>query len=80
MIKPFRPDELRTTIEVAMYKHQMEKKLQESEQWFAETLHSLSDAVIATDSEARVRFMNPVAEELTGWQFDEVKGRISTIC
>jgi len=74
LIKPFRPDELRTTIEVAMYKHEMEKKLLESEQWFAKTLHCLSDAVIATDGDARVRFMNPVAEELTGWQFDEVKG------
>ncbi len=31
------------------------------------TLHSIADAVISTDAEGRVEFMNPVAEHLTGW-------------
>lgn len=35
------------------------------------TLGSIGDAVIITDSEARITFLNPLAEKLTGWKFPE---------
>lgn len=75
LIKPFRPDELHASIEVALYKHQLERKLKESEQWFGKTLRCISDAVIATDTDSRVRFMNPVAEDATGQSLEQAKGR-----
>ena len=74
LIKPFRPDELHSSIEVALYKHQLERRLKESEQWFAKTLHCITDAVIATDTEGKIQFMNPVAETVTGWQLENVEG------
>ena len=43
-------------------------ELRESENNLAITLHSIGDAVIATDAEGRVTRMNPAAERLTGWQ------------
>ncbi|MEQ1637477.1 MAG: EAL domain-containing protein [Methylococcales bacterium] len=75
LIKPFRPNELNACIEVAIYKHQLERKLQDSEQWFAKTLHCISDAVIATDPDGKIRFMNPVAESLTGINFKQAQGK-----
>jgi diguanylate cyclase (GGDEF)-like protein/PAS domain S-box-containing protein len=39
------------------------------------TLHSIGDAVITTDAEGVVEYMNPVAEELTGWSMHEAKGQ-----
>ncbi|OWJ66731.1 PAS domain-containing protein [Inquilinus limosus] len=39
------------------------------------TLHSIGDAVVSTDSLARVTFMNPAAEQMTGWSAEEAMGR-----
>lgn len=78
LIKPFRPDELHASIEVALFKHQLERKLKESEQWFGKTLHCISDSVIATDVEGRIRFMNPVAEAATGCRLEQGKGKVVT--
>jgi len=49
--------------------------LQISEERLAVTLNSIGDAVIATDEEARVTLMNPLAERLTGWTRTEAIGR-----
>jgi PAS domain S-box-containing protein len=75
IIKPFEDRELKITIEIALYKHGMEKKLKESEAWFSTTLKSIGDAVISTDTKGYVTFMNPVAESLTGWSRDEAINR-----
>ncbi|MBN2389956.1 MAG: response regulator, partial [Anaerolineae bacterium] len=75
ILKPFEEHDLRTNIEMALYKHQMDKRLKESEQWFSATLRSIGDAVIATDVDGRVKFMNPLAETLTGWEQVEAVGR-----
>ncbi len=48
-----------------------EEALQESEQRWATTLASIGDAVIATDIEGRVTFMNLVSEALTGWKLTD---------
>jgi diguanylate cyclase (GGDEF)-like protein/PAS domain S-box-containing protein len=39
------------------------------------TLHSIGDGVITTDANARVEYLNPVAEQYTGWSTDEARGR-----
>ena len=41
---------------------------------FRTTLASIGDAVISTDRGARVTFLNPVAESLTGWSSTEAEG------
>ncbi len=40
------------------------------------TLQSIGDAVITTDSDGRIDYMNPVAESLTGWENREAQTRL----
>jgi PAS domain-containing protein len=47
----------------------------ETRRWLGTTLRSIGDAVIATDPDGRVTFMNPVAESLTGFSAVEARGQ-----
>ncbi len=71
VLKPFEERELVSTIEMGLYKHSIEQKLKDSERWLSTTLKSIGDGVIATDTNGRIIFMNPLAEQLTGWKQSE---------
>lgn len=75
LLKPFNVRELHSTIEMAVYKHEMVRRLRENEQWLAAVINSIGDGVIASDNSGKVVFVNPVAEVLTGWKRDEAKGK-----
>ena len=75
LLKPFEDSQLRTVIEIALYKHIADRRLFESERRYAVTLASIGEGVIATDSALRITFMNAIAEELTGWKQSEGVGR-----
>jgi diguanylate cyclase (GGDEF)-like protein/PAS domain S-box-containing protein len=40
------------------------------------TLQSIGDAVITTDATGRIEYLNPIAEDLTGWESHEVRGKV----
>ena len=75
IIKPFEQKELRSSIEIALFKHLTEKQLFESRHWLATILGSMSDGVIATDGSGRITFMNEAAIALSGWIQEEALGR-----
>lgn len=75
LLKPFRQDDLKTSIDLALSKNQVESKLRRIERWFSAAIKSIGDGVITTDEEVRVTFLNPVAEALTGWALEEAVGR-----
>ena len=52
-----------------------QRALAESEESLATTLHSIGDAVMATDTQGRITRMNPVAVRLTGWTLPQARGR-----
>ena len=75
ILKPFEKKELQTTIEVALHKHKTEKELK---QQVSTILRSIDDAVIATDKEGLVTYINPAAEALTGWGEEDILGKSPT--
>ena len=74
ILKPFEERELHTTIEMALYRREMERKIKETETWYGTTLRSIGEAVIATDTTGAIKFMNAAAENLTGWKSHESMG------
>lgn len=52
-----------------------EQALYEEKERALVTLHSIGDAVITTDGTGNIRYLNPIAEGMTGWKTVEVKGR-----
>ena len=54
---------------------QIEQRLIEEKERAQVTLKSIGDAVITTDVRGIIEFVNPVAEQLTGWRSEEVRGQ-----
>ncbi len=52
-----------------------EQELRQQREWFEVTLSSIGDAVITTDTQGKVTFLNPVAEIMTGWKSGEASGQ-----
>ncbi len=82
------PDELEfidivaKLVEIAIQKirfleerHKNEQRIWEDKERAQITLQSIGDAVITTNSEGLVEYLNPVAEDLTGWNIAEALGR-----
>lgn len=75
LLKPYDAKDLQVAIEVGFYKHQMEKKRREREKWVSTVLRSIGDAVVTTDRNGKVTYMNTQAELLLGWKAEEVMGQ-----
>ncbi len=75
LLKPFDDMQLVTAIEVALHKHGAEQRLRASERRFATTLASIGEAVISTNEQAVVTFLNHVAASMTGWPGEDAIGR-----
>ncbi len=67
---------------IARHRHSLEdrirsrtQELRRHEELLRATLHSIGDAVISTDINGRITSINLVAEHLTGYSGDKVKGR-----
>jgi len=76
LLKPITDGDLRSAVQISLYKHEMEVRLRASEAWLAATLRSVGEGIIATDNAGQVVFLNPPAERLTGWNGSDACGRL----
>lgn len=62
-------------IEMAIYKHQIPKGLQQQKQQLCVIINSMGCGVIVTDINTCIKLINPLAEALTGWRRNEAIGK-----
>lgn len=75
IVKPFDEASLRTTVDLALHRCDLDRALRDNREWFVTILTSMGDGVVVADLQARVCFMNPTAERLTGWDSLRVAGQ-----
>ncbi|MBM4241555.1 MAG: PAS domain S-box protein [Euryarchaeota archaeon] len=79
LLKPFDETELKTTIEVALHKHEMERKLKESEKELLLTLDATTDGIWSWNFVTDKLFFSPHYYKMLGYEVDEFPATYETI-
>src|SRR4030042_2597465 len=74
LIKPVKNYDLHSTIETALTRHRLERKVKESEAFSSSLLNSSPVPVIVVNLDASIRYVNRAFEVLTGFTSVEVVG------
>lgn len=72
--KPIASAGLKGAIEMAIAKHRYERELREQRDWAIASFASVPQAVLVTDRQGRVTYLNARAEDLTGSTSDQALG------
>jgi PAS domain S-box-containing protein len=75
VVKPFTIGEVKSALQVALFKHRLDQRLAERERWFSTTLRAIVDGVVACDADQRVTFLNEAAERMLGTTEAAARGR-----
>lgn len=78
MLKPFEERDLYNTVEMALYKHKMEKSLRDSEERYRSLVENISEIVYSLDENAVITYISPNIESISGYSPSEVIGKIFT--
>ena len=67
IVKPFNESDLKTTVEMALFKFSRDREVRASEQRLANALGKVEEAIIVTDTEGRITYLNEKAGNLLGY-------------
>ncbi len=90
LLKPFDPAILQSKVNVfvdlyrqrkqleeeILVRQQVEQELLAQRKWLETILASITDAMVAMDSQGKITFLNTVAESITGWSSQELRGHL----
>lgn len=74
IIKPYTERDLYSNIEMALHKHRVKTRLEESPEMVDSALNMIAGAVVVTDAEGRIERLNLEAERVTGYRPADVRG------
>ncbi|MCE9600325.1 MAG: response regulator [Spirochaetia bacterium] len=72
ILKPFEVKEIRTTVEIALYKHKMERMLRESEERYMRTVNGANDGIWDWDLLANTVYYSPRWKAIFGFEDSEI--------
>jgi PAS domain S-box-containing protein len=72
IIKPYNPTELKYSIDLAIYKNKMEKRLKENEEKYRSIFENSMDAILLTKPNGDILEVNPATEKLFGYTSKEI--------
>jgi len=75
LVKPFKPEDMHTTIQVALNRHAFEKKLSESEARFRLLFETMAQGVICFSLDGQIVSANPAASHILGLTAEELLER-----
>jgi PAS domain S-box-containing protein len=75
LVKPFQEADLQASLQMALYKHEVDRVARRKEEWLTSTLSAIGEGVLCAGSTGQVTFINPSAEEWTGWKAGEALGQ-----
>jgi diguanylate cyclase (GGDEF)-like protein/PAS domain S-box-containing protein len=78
IVKPINERELQATIEMALYKHSIEKRLRESEKRYRHLVENSSDIIYRTDFNGNLTYFNEASARSFGYTVEELTGKIFT--
>ncbi len=67
IVKPFNETDIKTTVEMALFKYAKDKEVRESQQRLANALGKVGEVIIITDTDCRVTYLNQRAELFLGY-------------
>ena len=67
IVKPFNESDLKTTVEMALFKFSRDREVRDSEQRLANALGKVEEAIIVTDIDGRITYLNEKAGNLLGY-------------
>lgn len=75
IIKPFDKKDLRATMEMALVRHEMEKKIRNNENRMTTILNSIADSVVVVNETGIIDYVNPSTESLLEATRDDMLGK-----
>lgn len=67
IVKPFNESDLKTTVEMALFKFSRDREVRESQYRLANALARVDECIIVVDTEGRVSYLNEKAENILGY-------------
>lgn len=74
IVKPFNETDLKTTVEMALFKFSRDKEVREKNQRLTNALAQVDEAIVLTDTDCRVTYMNSKSETMLGFGADSAVG------
>ncbi|ALA59112.1 response regulator [Nitrospira moscoviensis] len=75
ILKPFDERDLVTQIEIALYKHQAERRLRDSEARYRSLVETAVDSIVTIDGSGVIRSCNAATERMFGYRREDILGR-----